>query len=177
MVTKRYLRGFVGLGAIVVLLGALAGAAYAQPPAGPARQGGGMGMRGMGPGGPMNDLLVWGFIAGRLNVTPDQQQAIRQLLQSSNLPQLQRDVMTARQALAAAIINGQDPTSSANQLATAEGQLTTQAAQAAAHAFQTVLTDAQREQARQLWSQRQQGQQQQRQGRGGSVGSPVAPAR
>jgi hypothetical protein len=174
-VTKSYVRGVLGLGVMVVHLGALAGAAYGQPPAVPAPQGRGMGMRGMGPGGPMNDLMVWGFIAGRLNVTPDQQQAIRQLLQGSNLPQLQRGVTTARQALAATIISGQDPTAAANQLALAEGQLTTEAAQVAAHAFQTVLTAAQREQARQLWSHRQQAQQQQRQGGAAASAIPRRP--
>ena len=158
---KHNIQKVLGLGTVVVLVGVLAGAVYAQQPPAPVRQGPRMGMPGgMGPGGPIGQLMVWGLIARQLNVTPDQRQSIQQLVQSSNVLQLRRAVATARQNLAAAIINGQDATSAADQLAAAEGLLTMAGAQIASQIFQTVLTNDQKTQAQALWSQRQQRQRQ-----------------
>jgi hypothetical protein len=177
MMRAHNIQKVVGLGTIVVLVGILAGALYAQSQPGPMPQGPPMGMPGrMGPGGPMGQgprtgmpggmgfggpmghLMVWGLIAGPLNVTPDQQQGIRQLVQNSNLPQLARGVATAQQDLAGAIITGQDATSATKELAAAEGELTAMEVQIVSQIFQNVLTEAQRDQAKQLWSQRQQRQ-------------------
>jgi hypothetical protein len=161
---KNKIHKLLGLGAFVVLVAVVAGAAYAQQPSNQVRQRGRMGVAGaMSAGGPMGQLVAWGVIARRLNVTPDQRQSIQQLVQNSTVPQLRRDVAAARQNVAAAIINGQDPTSAANQLAGAESQLTTAGAQIVSQIFQNVLTDEQRTQAQTLWSRRQQRQSQRRQ--------------
>jgi hypothetical protein len=154
---KHNIQKVLGFGAIVVLVGVLAAAVYAQPQSAPGRQGPRMGiLGGMGFGGLMDQLMVLGGVARQLNVTPEQQQGIRQLIRTSNLPQLRRGVATARQSLADAIINGQDSASAANQLTAAQGQLMTLEAQIASQIFQTVLSEAQRGQAKQLWNQRQQ---------------------
>lgn len=158
------LRTAIVAGAIVGLLGALGTAVGAQGPAGQRGQGP---RAGAGLAGP--NVPVWGVIARRLTLTPEQQQKFSQLVQNSNLPQLQREVVTARQTLASAIVNGGDTTGPALQLGTAEAQLTSQAAEVAAQAFRTILTDAQREQARQMWTQLRQNQQQRPQRRSGGV--------
>ena len=154
----------LGLVLLVVLIGVWAGATYARGQALP--PGAGRGMQGMGPGGPLGQITVWRLIARRLNLTPDQKQSVRQMLQSSDVPEAQRDVAAARQQLAGAIVNGGDHAGAAARLADLESQLTAKGAALAANVFQQVLTDAQRTQAKQLWTEAQQ-RQQQRAGRAG----------
>jgi hypothetical protein len=176
MRTKGFFRAS-GIGVLVVLMGVWAGSAYSQgqpPPQGAGRGMPGMGMQGMGLNGPMNQIVVWRQIAGRLNLTPDQQQSVRQMLQSSDIPQIRRDLASARRQLADAIVTSGDYAQAASRLADLESQLTTRGAALTANIFQQVLTDAQRTRAKQLLStmqqrqqQRQLQQQQQRQQRGG----------
>jgi len=139
-----------------------------------------MGMQGVVSNGPMNQIAVWRLIAGRLNLTPDQRQSVRQMLQSSDVPPIQRDLAAARRQLGEAIVNSGDYAAAASRLADLESQLTAKGATLAANVFQQVLTDAQRTRAKQLWStmqqrqqqrqlqQQQQRQQRQQQGSGGT---------
>jgi len=166
-----------GLAAAVVLVGALAAAAYAQsqPQPGPMRHGGRMGMMqgGMGAmGGPMMGPMALGWLTQQLNLTPDQQQQIKTLVQNqkSTFQPLMSQMREAQQNLAQAIVNGDDPTAAANALAAIQSQVTTQGASIASQVFKTVLNDAQRAQAKELLSQWQQKRSQMQQKRQGGPG-------
>ena len=163
-----------GLAAAVVLVGALAAAAYAQsqPQPGPMRHGGRMGMMqgGMGPmGGPMMGPMALGWLTQQLNLTPDQPEKIRTQMQGAVQPYMSK-LRDARQNLAQAIVNGDDPTAAANALAAIQSQVTTQGASIASQVFKTVLNDAQRAQAKELLSQWQQKRSQMQQKRQGGPG-------
>jgi len=161
-----------GLTAAVVLVGALAAAAYAQsqPQPGPMRHGGRMGTMqgGMGPmGGPMMGPMALGWLTRQLSLTPAQQGSIKQLVQGSKLPQLNRELITAREELTDAIINGGNV--DATKVATLQSELTTEGVAIAQQVYQG-LTDAQKAQAKQLWSQWQQKRSQMQQKRQGGPG-------
>jgi len=163
-----------GLTAAVVLVGALAAAAYAQsqPQPGPMRHGGRMGMMqgGMGPmGGPMMGPMALGWLTRQLSLTPDQPEKIRTKIQRAVQPYMSK-LRDARQNLAQAIVNGDDPTAAATELANVQSELTVAGANAAADIYQNVLTQPQQAQAKQLWSQWQQKRSQMQQKRQGGPG-------
>jgi hypothetical protein len=162
------IRWFLAFGVVLALCGAVGIALFAQTQ--PRSHGMGLGRMGamqgrMGPdgmgAGMMNPLIGWGRFSRRLNLTSDQRQQIRTDLQA--LRPLAQQMRDARQKLTDAVINGGDVAGAAKSVADLHAQLVTEGATAAQQIVQNVLTDQQRTEARQLWSQWEQRQAQRRQ--------------